>query len=170
MTPDAHDRAVPRPEDTAAGAGPGATPGPGSGSGPVAPNPCARTRRTGPFTVIEVSGEIDIASAGLVAEHLTAAVTGPGAPDVLVDLRDVSFFDCSGLRVLCRAEATATARGGRLRLVCDQPRMLRLLRAARLLGRFPPLPDLPAAPPPPAPPPPPSPPPPCSPPQGPSLK
>ncbi|WP_200301448.1 STAS domain-containing protein [Streptomyces adelaidensis] len=136
MTPEAHDRAAPPPEGGAA-----------AGAGPAAANPYARTRRTGAFTVVEVSGEIDMASAGFVAEHLTAATTGAAAPDVLVDLRRVTFFDCSGLRVLCRAEATAQARGGRLRLVSDQHRIHRLLRAARLLGRFPPLPDLPPAPP-----------------------
>ncbi|WP_328835789.1 anti-sigma factor antagonist [Streptomyces europaeiscabiei] len=146
MTPDAHDRAAPRPEDVATG------PGPGSAAAAAA-NPYARTRRIGPFTVIEVSGEIDVASAGLVAEHLTAATAGSAEPDVLVDLRHVSFFGCSGLRVLCRAEAAAAAHGGRLRLVSDQPRMYRLLRAARLLGRFPPLPDLPPVPPPSPPPP-----------------
>ncbi|EMF51843.1 MULTISPECIES: anti-sigma factor antagonist [Streptomyces] len=153
MTPDAHDRAAPRPEDAAAGPGPGpATES--ADSPPAAPpaNPYASTRRIGPYTVIVVAGEIDVASADLVAAHLTAAATGPGEPDVLVDLREVAFFDCSGLRVLCRAEATATARGGRLRLVCDQPLMHRLLRAARLLGRFPPLAELPPVPP--APPPP----------------
>lgn len=155
MTPDAHDRAVPRPGDAATGPGPG----------PAAEaNPYARTRRIGPFTVIEVSGEIDVASAGFVAEHLTVATTGTAEPDVLVDLRSVAFFDCSGLRVLCRAEAAARAGGGRLRLVSDQPRMHRLLRAAGLLGRFPPLPDLPPPPPPPASPPP------GPPPQRPSLK
>ncbi|WP_327342131.1 anti-sigma factor antagonist [Streptomyces europaeiscabiei] len=146
MTPDAHDRAAPRPEDVATGPGPGP-------AAAAAANPYARTRRIGPFTVIEVSGEIDVASAGLVAEHLTAATTGSAEPDVLVDLRHVSFFDCSGLRVLCRAEAAAAAHGGRLRLISDQPRMYRLLRAARLLGRFPPLPDLPPVPPPSHPPP-----------------
>ncbi|MGW0841912.1 STAS domain-containing protein [Streptomyces sp. NPDC002787] len=140
MTPDAHDRTAPRPEDAATGSGPAA-------------NPYARTHRFGRFTVIEVSGEIDLASAGLVAVHLTAATTGPAEPDVLVDLRRVTFFDCSGLRVLCRAEAKARERGGRLRLVSDQPRMRRLLRAARLLGRFPPLADLPPASPPSSPPP-----------------
>jgi anti-anti-sigma factor len=152
MTPDAHDRAAPRPEDAATGPGPGPEPTTAATTAAAA-NPYASTRRIGPFIVIEVYGEIDMASAGLVAEHLTAAATGTAEPDVLVDLRRVSFFDCSGLRVLCRAEAAAKARGGRLRLVADQPRMHRLLRAARLLGRFPPLPDLPPAPPPSSPPP-----------------
>ncbi|MFF6782918.1 anti-sigma factor antagonist [Streptomyces sp. NPDC012510] len=135
MPPEGHDRTAPPPEGAA------------TGPGLAAENPYARTRRIGPFTVVEVSGEIDMASAGFVAEHLTAAATGGAEPDVLVDLRRVTFFDCSGLRVLCRAEATARARGGRLRLVSDQLRMRQLLRAARLLRRFPPLPRLPPAPP-----------------------
>jgi anti-anti-sigma factor len=60
-----------------------------------------------------------------------------------VDLRQVAFFDGSGLRVLCRADSRAREHGGRLRIVSDRPRIHRLLRAAGLLSRFPPLPDLP---------------------------
>ncbi|MFJ5303043.1 STAS domain-containing protein [Streptomyces sp. NPDC088350] len=110
-----------------------------------AANSCARTRSSGPFTVVEVSGEIDMATAGFVTEHLDAA-TAVAEPDVLVDLRLVEFFDCSGLRVLCRAERRARERGGRLRVVSDGPRIDRLLRASGLLGRFPPLRELPAPP------------------------
>ncbi|MEU6549457.1 anti-sigma factor antagonist [Streptomyces sp. NPDC046915] len=111
---------------------------------PEAPaaNACARTRAGGPFTVVVASGEIDIATAHLLAEHLDAATSGP-EPDVLVDLRSVEFFDCSGLRVLCRAESRARERGGRLRLVCEGPLLPRLLRVGGLLGRFPPLPGVP---------------------------
>jgi hypothetical protein len=54
------------------------------------------------ITVVEAAGEIDLATAGFLVEHLEAA-TASGRPDVLVDLRRVEFFDCSGLRVLCRA-------------------------------------------------------------------
>ena len=107
-----------------------------------AANPHARSYALGPFTVVEASGEIDLATADALAEHLDAA-TGRPAPDVLVDLRPVAFFDCSGLRVLCQAERRAKERGGRLRLVSDRPRIHRLLRACGLLRRFPPLPGLP---------------------------
>ncbi|MFJ9630630.1 STAS domain-containing protein [Streptomyces sp. NPDC101175] len=106
-------------------------------------NSCALTRPYGPFTVVEVSGEIDMATADLVVEHLDAA-TAVAEPDVLVDLRSVEFLDCSGLRVLCRAERRARERGGRLRIVSDGPRVDRLLRASGLFGRFPPLRALPA--------------------------
>ncbi|MFI9648176.1 STAS domain-containing protein [Streptomyces sp. NPDC052040] len=109
---------------------------------PVTANPFARSYTLGPYTVIEVSGEIDMATAGSVAEHLEAA-TRRSAPDVLVDLRPVAFLDCSGLRALCRAETRARERGGRLRLVSDRARLHRLLRAAGLLRRFPPLLTLP---------------------------
>jgi anti-sigma B factor antagonist len=108
-----------------------------------AANSCALTRSYGPFTVVEVSGEIDMATADLVVEHLDAA-TAVAEPDVLVDLRPVEFLDCSGLRVLCRAERRARERGGRLRVVSDGPHIDRLLRASGLLGRFPPLRAMPS--------------------------
>ncbi|MER6093272.1 STAS domain-containing protein [Streptomyces bluensis] len=139
MQPEPPDRAADPPED------PAAMPRPvprGPCARPLPANPYAQSRRAGPFTVIEVSGEIDMATADFVAEHLDAA-TAPAGPDVLVDLRGVTFFDCSGLRLLCRAETRARERGGRLRIVSDLPRMRRLLRAAGLLNRFPPLAELP---------------------------
>ncbi|MFF7934060.1 anti-sigma factor antagonist [Streptomyces sp. NPDC007940] len=120
MTPESDDRA---PETPAA-------------------NPYARTRTDGGFTVVEAVGEIDLATAGFLAEHLDAA-TATDLPDVLVDLRYVEFFDCSGLRVLCRAESRAKERGGRLRLITDGPRLHRLLRASGLWRRFPPLAEIP---------------------------
>jgi len=107
-----------------------------------AANAHARTRAQGGFTVVEALGEIDLATAGFLAEHLDTA-TAPPQPDVLVDLRYVEFFDCSGLRVLCRAEARARERGGRLRVVADQPRIRRLLIGAGLWRRFPPLSGVP---------------------------
>ncbi|MEV6999166.1 STAS domain-containing protein [Streptomyces sp. NPDC093982] len=133
MTPDADDRASHPTEDPAAGL---------PRSVPPTANTHARTRRHGPFTVVEVAGEIDLATAALVTEHLDEATARPES-DVLVDLRRVDFFDCSGLRVLCRAETRARYRGGRLRVVSDAPRIRRLLRGAGLLDRFALLPGIP---------------------------
>ncbi|MEV0225444.1 STAS domain-containing protein [Streptomyces sp. NPDC050704] len=113
-----------------------------SGSGLPTANPYAHSYLRDGFTVVEVLDEIDMATAGALAEHLDAATAGP-RPHVLVDLRRVVFFDCSGLRVLCRADRRAKERDGTLRLVSDQPRIHRLLRASGLLRRFPPLPELP---------------------------
>ncbi|CAM5672286.1 STAS domain-containing protein [Streptomyces griseorubiginosus] len=111
---------------------------------PPAANPYARTRVDGGFTVVAAAGELDLATAGFLAEHLDAA-TATARPDVLVDLRDVEFFDCSGLRVLCRADSRAREHGGRLRVVTDDPRLHRLLRATGLWARVTPLPAIPRA-------------------------
>lgn len=105
-------------------------------------NPYARTYTCDGFIVVEVHGEIDMSTAGDLAAHLEAATAGP-EPKVLVDLRRVDFFDCSGLRVLCRAESRAKEHDGSLRLISDTDKMRRLLRAAGLLTRFPPLPEVP---------------------------
>ncbi|MGW0821407.1 STAS domain-containing protein [Streptomyces sp. NPDC002845] len=132
MPPEAHDPTADSPWGTAAG------------SGLAAPNPYTRGRRTGPFLVVQVHGEIDMATAACVAEHLETATNGP-SPDVLVNLRRCAFLDCSAARAVpCRGEGPGA--GGRLRLVSDQPRIRRLLRAAGLLNRFPPLPEPPPPP------------------------
>lgn len=149
----------PQPHDHAAGPAEGGTEQPGLADAaepgaesaarfrPPPANPYAHSYPGPGFTVVEVLGEIDMATAGALGEHLDA-LTSDGVPQVVVDLRAVEFFDCSGLRVLCRAERRAREHGGSLRLVSDQARIHRLLRACGLLGRFPPLAELPSASPP----------------------
>ncbi len=86
-------------------------------------------------TVVAVRGELDLQSAPLVRSRLDALTAGPG-PDLVLDLRDVSFVDCSGLGVLCRARTRALARHGRMRLVTDSPGLLRVLSVTGLSGVF----------------------------------
>lgn len=56
--------------------------------------------------VVVVHGEIDIATAGQVGERLRE-VAEAGFPRVVLDLRDVSFIDASGLRAVLRARAAS---------------------------------------------------------------
>ncbi|MDL2074923.1 STAS domain-containing protein [Streptomyces sp. GXMU-J15] len=85
--------------------------------------------------VVALRGELDLLAAPSLTARLDALTARP-VPDLVLDLRDVTFIDCTGLGVLCRARARALARHGRLRLVSDSPRLLRLLRATGLLGVF----------------------------------
>ncbi|MEU6525780.1 STAS domain-containing protein [Streptomyces sp. NPDC046924] len=94
-------------------------------------------------TVVTPSGELDLRTAPVLSRRLDA-LTDRALPDLVLDLRAVSFIDCSGLRVLCRTRNRVLARGGRLRLITDRPSFLRLLRHARLTGVFELLPLLPA--------------------------
>ncbi|MFI2206496.1 anti-sigma factor antagonist [Streptomyces sp. NPDC020192] len=79
---------------------------------------------------------MDIVAAAEIIPVLDT-VTEPAAPSVIVSLLDVDFFDCSGLRLLCRARRRAEERGGRLVLVCTHPLTLRILQIVHLIAVFP---------------------------------
>lgn len=89
----------------------------------------------GGTTVVELTGELDLC-AGVRAAGRLDAVTGGPRPDVVVDLRGVSFIDCSGLSVLIRARKRTLDRGGRFGIVGDSPCVLRLLRLTRTIRVF----------------------------------
>jgi anti-sigma B factor antagonist len=97
---------------------------------------CVRVRETHGGPVVELHGEIDIATTSLVTAHLDAATRGR-RPSVVIDLRAVTFIDCAGLGPISRAARRARERGGLLSLVCDVPRTLHILQ---LTGLTPPIP------------------------------
>jgi len=101
------------------------------------PRSCAsvRTYCAPGHTVVELSGDIDMAVAGSVVSHLDAA-TVAGRPQVVVDLRKVTFIDCSSLGLLCRARRRALERGGHLALICVDSQLLRVLHLVGLLSVF----------------------------------
>ncbi|WP_327745515.1 STAS domain-containing protein [Streptomyces europaeiscabiei] len=95
-----------------------------------------RTQPTvGGTTVVTLRGELDIVTAPSLAARLDALTSGPG-PDLVLDLRQVSFIDCTGLGVLCGARNRVKARHGRLRLVTNSSPFLRILRHTGLTGVF----------------------------------
>jgi anti-sigma B factor antagonist len=85
--------------------------------------------------VVALRGEIDVLTAQPLSARLDALTAGP-RPDLVLDLRSLSFIDCAGLGVLCRARNRTAARDGRLRLVTGDARFLRILRHAHLGGVF----------------------------------
>ncbi|MER5448670.1 STAS domain-containing protein [Streptomyces sp. NPDC002766] len=86
-------------------------------------------------TVVALRGEIDLLTVPSLSARLDELTAGR-RPDLVVDLRDVSFIDCSGLGMLCRARNRVVAQEGRLRLVTDSPGFRRLLPPAGLAGVF----------------------------------
>lgn len=92
-------------------------------------------------TVLEFHGEIDIIAALEIVPFLDAATGRPGA-QVVLDLRHIEFFDCSGLRLLHRARLRVLDRGGRLQLVCTHPLALHIFQVTGLDALLPPLPTL----------------------------
>ncbi|AZP15518.1 anti-sigma factor antagonist [Streptomyces aquilus] len=97
--------------------------------------PCHTERLVGGTIVVEVQGEIDLCTGPPLSARLDALTAGP-FPDLVLDLRPVSFVDCSGLRALCRARNRVLARGGRFRLVTESARLLGILRCVDLGDAF----------------------------------
>lgn len=69
--------------------------------------------------VLEVEGEIDLATAPRLRERLLAALND-GETRVVVDLLEVGFIDSTGLGVLIGALKRIRLGDGELRLVCPE--------------------------------------------------
>jgi anti-sigma B factor antagonist len=81
--------------------------------------------------VLEVSGEIDVASAPEFHKSASDLIAS-GPPIAVIDLSGVSFIDSTGLGVLVRAETQAREAGKSLRLVVTQPQIMKLLELTGL--------------------------------------
>ena len=93
------------------------------------------TTITGGVTAIALSGELDIAGAGLVEREVARLGGGPGDA-LVIDLRDVAFMDSSGLRVLALTARRVEDRGGRFALVAGAAQVMRVFDVTRMRERF----------------------------------
>jgi anti-sigma B factor antagonist len=76
--------------------------------------------------IITVEGEIDLGGAPRLRESLSDLLTA-GCTRLVMDLREVTFIDSTGLGVIVGAGKKVAAVQGALRIACDDPRVLRLL-------------------------------------------
>ena len=99
------------------------------------PAPALCIRREDDFTIVTLSGEIDIARVPVLREQLLGLLR-PGASRLVVDLSGVTFCDASGLAVLVGAARRAGLLGGFLRLAAPAPLISTVLRLTGLDSRF----------------------------------
>jgi anti-anti-sigma factor len=88
---------------------------------------------------VAVTGELDVATAPLLADRLVAAEAG-AARLIVLDLSDVSFIDSTGLHVILGAHARSQQNGGRLRLTKCSDQVQRLFELVGAADRLPFLP------------------------------
>ncbi|HEY2565239.1 MAG TPA: STAS domain-containing protein [Acidimicrobiales bacterium] len=93
-------------------------------------------RVIGGVPVVAVAGEIDVATAPTLAEHLGVHEAG-GANVVVVDLLGVSFLDSTALGVLVGSFKRLRDSGGTLKLVIAEPRILKVFEITDLVRVFP---------------------------------
>jgi anti-sigma B factor antagonist len=82
-------------------------------------------------TFIALAGELDVAAAPALRDGVTRA---PGArrPDLVVDLRQVEFMDCSTISVFLATRRDLDRAGGCLRLVVYPQQVFRALELSQV--------------------------------------
>jgi anti-sigma B factor antagonist len=83
------------------------------------------TREEGPFTVVEVGGEVDVYTAPRLREAVVTAIES-GNTRLVIDVENVEFLDSTGVGVLVGALKKVRSAGGTLDIVCTQPRLLKI--------------------------------------------
>ena len=86
----------------------------------------------GDLIVVAPEGEIDMANAALFREVLRQVVERKNGGRIVVDMRDVTFLDSSGLGMLVAAQRAATVKGIELRLADPNPIVRMTLEVANL--------------------------------------
>ncbi|MFD3334641.1 STAS domain-containing protein [Streptomyces sp. NPDC058700] len=90
--------------------------------------------------VVALVGDIDHTTVGTFRQALTPP--GGSAPHTVVDCRDVTFMDSSGINILVAANNAARSHGGSLRLAHTPAPVLELLRIVGLDDLIPVYPTL----------------------------
>jgi anti-sigma B factor antagonist len=101
------------------------------GSGPVE----VTTRQEGGFTIVAVSGEVDLYSSPRMREAILAGVSRKN-PRVIVDLTKVSYMDSSGIATLVEALQLTRKHSGRLVVAGLSERVREVFELARLESVF----------------------------------
>ncbi len=90
-----------------------------------------REHRAGRMITVSVEGELDLLTAPRLVAHVDQLLrVEPG--DVLLDLEQTQFIDSAGLAILLNLKRRLDNRGHRLRVVCDEGPVRRVIQMARL--------------------------------------
>lgn len=101
----------------------------------------------GELAVIEVGGELDIATAPQADEALTTVLAGEQTA-IVFDLSGLTFCDSTGLRLLVRAHQELDARGGQMAIAGATDMVHQVLEVsglAEIFGSYPTLAEATAA-------------------------
>ncbi|RJQ76636.1 anti-sigma factor antagonist [Pseudonocardiaceae bacterium YIM PH 21723] len=94
-------------------------------------------RHTGNAIVLTIRGDIDLETAPLFRRHLhTARDIADPHRSLLIDLRDVRFFNSSGIAELITVHEHCRKRGVDLIILADGPAVLRPLQVTGLAEVF----------------------------------
>jgi anti-sigma B factor antagonist len=83
------------------------------------------------WTVVEVTGDLDLATAPALRQEVIALV-GDGRRRIVLDLTGTEFLDSLGLGLVVAIAKRVRVNGGELAIVCPEPRLQRVFRIVDL--------------------------------------
>jgi anti-sigma B factor antagonist len=86
--------------------------------------------------VVRCVGELDIATAADLEQKIRQ-LTDRGITSIAIDLRQLTFIDCSGLRLLTTLKNQADEHGRTIDVLYSDGPVSRLIELTRLSSRFP---------------------------------
>lgn len=95
-----------------------------------------QTTVTGDVAVVALTGELDVAGAGLLEHEINRIVADHDARDLVLDLSELEFMDSTGLRMMVLADERAREEGRRLSLVRGRPDVQRVFEITRMTDRL----------------------------------
>jgi len=81
--------------------------------------------------LVEVRGELDVRTAPDLRDLMERAIAG-GDRRLVIDLNQVDYLDSTGLGALVRSARCVNAAEGELQIVCESPRIQRIMEIAGL--------------------------------------
>lgn len=94
------------------------------------------TRTTGPNEIIELHGELDLASAPALRAQLMVTLRDRHPERLILDLAGLNFIDSTGLSVLVWAHRHLAERGGLLCITTPRAQVTMVLRVTGLHERL----------------------------------
>ena len=93
-----------------------------------------RDERLDGIRVLRLAGELDLGNAARVGELVAGGDSGPSR--LVIDLREVTFIDSTGVRELLEARRLTEESGGRLALLAPSRPVQRVLELSQLIAVF----------------------------------
>jgi anti-anti-sigma factor len=94
------------------------------------------TTVTGDVAVVALSGELDVAGAGLLEHELDRVLADHGPSALVLDLSGLDFMDSTGLRLVVLADQRASQEGRRFAVVRGGDDVHRVFEITRMTDRL----------------------------------
>ena len=94
------------------------------------------TRHKDGVTILDVSGKITIGVGDYLVRNAVQEALEGGATKILLNMKDTTTIDSSGIGEMVSAYTRVTNRGGRLKLVSLPPKVQDILQITQLITIF----------------------------------